>query len=148
MIIIGVIGSLLFRLWESRWQGFFLWGTGFIVPILILYPFFLLKGMGAGDIKIFAVLGSGFGISFALKLIAVSILFGGVMALIKMFYSNNFFLRLQYLATYISQTVLCKKLVPYYDKEQQGRECVIHFSIAILFGFCTTLGMEYGYIVI
>lgn len=56
--------------------------TGFI-PMLLL---FLCKGIGAGDVKLFAALGSLLGVSSIVQLMVLSFIFGGVISLLLLGY--------------------------------------------------------------
>ncbi len=60
---------------------------GIIFPIILLFPIFIIKGLGAGDIKLIAVIGSFLSMSeyqAILNLIILSILIGGVQSIILM----------------------------------------------------------------
>lgn len=60
---------------------------GIIFPIILLYPVFILKGLGAGDIKLFAVIGCFLGITqyeAIFILIALSFFCGAVQSIILM----------------------------------------------------------------
>ena len=58
---------------------------GTIFTIILLFPLFIMKGLGAGDVKLFAVIGSFLSITeyqTILNLIILSLLIGGVQSII------------------------------------------------------------------
>jgi len=55
---------------------------GVLVGLLTFVPFYLLRGMGAGDVKLMAALGSFFGPAGALLAAAISLVAGGVYAIV------------------------------------------------------------------
>ncbi|MEK4250915.1 A24 family peptidase [Paenibacillus sp. FSL W7-1287] len=58
--------------------------TGF-VPMLVLY---WCKGLGAGDVKLFAALGALLGVSMIIQLMVLSFVFGGVISLLLLGYQS------------------------------------------------------------
>lgn len=101
------------------------------MPILMLFVLYLIKTLGAGDIKVFSIIGGFFGIHFIFKVIILSFILGAVLAIIHIIRYKNLINRLQHLAYYISQTVRNKKISTYYSVEKDGTNGVIHFSVAI-----------------
>lgn len=87
--------------------------------------------LGASDSKIFSVVGSFTSISLILKIMAVSLFIGAIMAVIKMILKKNFRKRFQCLWSYVSCVLQEKKLYSYYDKKQEGEDGVIPFTVAI-----------------
>lgn len=148
IIIIGITTGLSFNFIEVGFQGMYYYLFAIILPVIVLFPLFLIKGLGAGDIKLFSVVGSFLGISHCFKVIIFSFLVGGFLSLIYLIKTKGFSKRFNYLISYVSRmkgknqdlisggkvTIKEVKLSPYYDKDIHGREGVIHFSLAILFG--------------
>ncbi|MBM7566936.1 A24 family peptidase [Paenibacillus sacheonensis] len=58
-----------------------------LVPLLLLY---LLKGIGAGDVKFFASLGTVVGMAAVLQIFMYAVLYGGLMGLIMLFVNRSF----------------------------------------------------------
>jgi prepilin peptidase CpaA len=65
----------------SGWSGSATAATGWIVGALLFMPFFLLRGMGAGDVKLLAAIGSWMGPKAALWIALYTSIAGGVLAL-------------------------------------------------------------------
>jgi prepilin peptidase CpaA len=62
---------------------------GIVFPF-ILFPFFVLRMMGAGDIKLFCAIGAIVGFPHILDIMAYSILFNGAIAVILMLARKDF----------------------------------------------------------
>jgi prepilin peptidase CpaA len=66
------------------WSGFILSIEGLTLGIALFFGLYLMKGMGAGDIKLIGAIGSVLGPSELLKAVAVIALLGGVYAFFVM----------------------------------------------------------------
>lgn len=116
-----------------------------ILPILILFPLFLLKVLGAGDIKLFSVVGCYLGTSNLMQVMITSFFIGGVLSILYIIRTKSLYKRISHLKAYISKvikeysesmtadkmSIKNLKIIPYYQKEEDGTEGVIHFSVAI-----------------
>jgi len=141
LIVFGLIVGILFHHFENGWTSISIWGPGILIPVLFLFPLFLLKALGAGDIKLFSVIGCFYGTAFVIKSVGAAFLIAAVMSFIYLIKHRLVFQRLHYLVTYI-QTITSN----YYNKRLKGKTeetiCrfsdlslqlgVIHFSPAIL----------------
>lgn len=142
LILSGFIIGLIFNLYEAGWMGVVIWFLGVMIPCILLFSLFLLKVLGAGDIKLFSVVGGFYGTSFVLKSILVAFIIAALMSVIHLVKYKQVFYRLHYLVNYIQtayqrdnlshQGINKKKIVPYYDVKRDGYDGVIHFSVAIL----------------
>jgi prepilin peptidase CpaA len=140
LILTGVFSGIFFQYYECGWAGISLCFLGIIVPILLLFPLFIIKALGAGDIKLFSVIGSYMGIFYVFKSIAAAFIIGAVISLIYLLRYGQVFRRFHYLFCYI-QTVISnftdqginrEAIKPYYDRKRDGYKGIIHFSIPIL----------------
>ncbi len=77
-ILIGIIFNTIL----SGWPGLIFSFQGFLIGGLLLLPFFLLGGMGAGDVKLLAGIGAIGGGIFAINTLFVGSLLGGLAAII------------------------------------------------------------------
>ena len=116
-------------------DGIVIWFLGAIMPLVILGSLFRYRMLGAGDIKLFSMIGGMYGPSVIMNTMILAFLAGGVLSIIRLLQTGGFRNRLQYLAGFISSQCKEKKIVKYYQCERDGREPVIHFSIAIFIGF-------------
>jgi prepilin peptidase CpaA len=140
IILIGYFLSLIFFHQEYEWTSICKWAGNILIPILILFPLFLIKALGAGDIKLFSVIGGFFGLSYAIQLMAISFVIGAILSLLQIIRYKNLKFRLLFFSSYLKElhlkiTTQNVKKFEYYDKKRDGTEGVIHFSIAIFLGF-------------
>lgn len=81
LVLSGLVLALLFHLFFPQdlglWQGF----LGLLVGFAMLLPFYLLRGMAAGDVKLMAMVGAFLGPSLTLVAVVLTFLFGGLWAL-------------------------------------------------------------------
>lgn len=114
-MVIGLLWGILFSLLEG--------GTGQLIEglkmggkvLIALFFLYLLKGLGAGDIKLLAVLAVFFP-AYGMWLPVVSFVMGGILVLLRMGYR-----------------ILCS--VPVYQKGE-----TIHFSVPIALGTLAMMG--------
>ncbi len=123
--------SLIRRLELQGFSGLIPWFLGIIIPFFISYPFYRCRVLGASDSKLFSVVGSFLGCMSVLRVMVISLLAGAVMAVGKMILYHNGRRRFLYFFHYISKGREYQKKHPYYDKQRDGVEGVIPYSIAI-----------------
>lgn len=142
LICMGLFTGLLFQIWESGIQGIFLFLLQIILPVVMLYLLFLMRALGAGDIKLFSVIGGIWNLKIVCYCILFSFLFGAVYSLLLLIAHKNLLPRLQYFWNYM-RTALAAKRIGRYDRESDGKRNIIHFSIAVLLGYIVTMGVIY-----
>lgn len=144
-ILSGVVTGILFNVMETGLKNLYIFLIALILPILILFPLFLFKVLGAGDIKLFSVVGCYLGISTLIQVMILSFFIGGILSVLYIIRTKSLYKSILRLKSYISKTlkeyresmvadkISTKKLkiIPYYQKEEDGIEGVIHFSVAI-----------------
>lgn len=115
LIILGFITGLFYQFMK---QGV---STGIIavlagagIGMILLYPLFLVRGIGAGDVKLFMVAGCFLDPKNLIFSMAAAFLIGALMGLTK--------------------------LIFYYFMKRKHRPETIHFSIPILFGTLLIIG--------
>ena len=57
---------------------------GMILPFILLFPAFLYRGIGAGDIKLLGVVGSFLSFRASFSILAASVFLGGIYAVIRL----------------------------------------------------------------
>ncbi|MGT2454960.1 A24 family peptidase [Cupriavidus basilensis] len=62
--------------------GAFAWAGGWLTGFAILLPFYLLRGMAAGDVKLMAAVGAWLGVAMAFHIALATFVIGGVWALV------------------------------------------------------------------
>ena len=86
---------------------------GIAMPIILLILLYILRMLGAGDIKLFAAVGAIMGVNFVLYSMAYSFLSGGIIALLIVLSNRNGCQRFRYFFNYIKGCFLSVSLRPY-----------------------------------
>jgi len=105
--------------------------AGFFLPIILLFILFALKMMGAGDIKLFAAIGSIMGIRFVAYNMAYSFMAGGIIAFIIILLRKNAAKRLKELAAYLKSCFLCLSFLDY-NGFKRDKQSAFRFTYAIV----------------
>lgn len=134
-IIIGIVTNI----YLNSLEGLFFSLKGIIVPILLLIIFFILRMLGAGDIKLFCAIGSIMGAEFILYTILYAFLTGGVMALLLIIIRKNGIKRFKYLFKYIKSCFITLSILPYTDFSDKSDKGKFRFAVAITCGVCVNL---------
>jgi len=140
LILFGIIIGMLLRIYDMEWTSILEGFIGMIIPVIILFPFFLFKVLGAGDIKLFSVIGLFYGSTFVLNSMLYSLFIAGFISIIVLIKSKQFQKRYQYFICYIKSysTRVMKdqgnlnSITPYYDNSRDSITAVIHYSLAII----------------
>lgn len=105
LILTGIVTGILFDIYEYGQAGICLGLPGILLPVILLFPLFLIKALGAGDIKLFSVIGSFYGAAYVLKSIAAACILGAVMSLIYLIKYKMVFYRFRHLFNYIRTSI-------------------------------------------
>lgn len=140
LILFGFILGAILRIYDMEWTSILDGFIGMVVPVIILLPFFLFRVLGAGDIKLFSVIGIFYGASFVLNSMLYSLFIAGLMSIFYLFKSKQFQARYEYFLLYMKTSYVkiknrdgtIKDIAPYYDVSRDGYKGVIHYSIAII----------------
>lgn len=139
LIGLGLFLGYICNFIKYGWDGSFYFLIQISIPVLVFYLLFLMRALGAGDIKLFSVISSCIGLKGLSYVIVYSFLTGAVLSLIVLIHNKNLFSRLAYFSEYI-KTALYTKSIEKYDYASDGKQNYIHFSIAIFTGFIIYLG--------
>ena len=135
LILLGIIVSLVRRFFCEGIGGLL---TGIILisfPVILLYLLFLVGALGAGDIKLFSLIGGFIQIKELMWCIIFAFIFAAIFSFGKMVYFGIFISSIKNLVGYAT-SVLKGRKEPYQPFSlEKGR---IHFSVAILLGLVTT----------
>lgn len=132
VILIGLGIAVYYQFMEG---SLILFVFALILPVILLLPLFLIHAVGAGDIKLFSVLGGIYGCKFVISLMFSALFFGAVLSTIHMIRCGSLKVRMRYLIRYISRLLRTKKYETYYEAGRDGRTPVIHFSTAIFLAY-------------
>ena len=111
LIVLGLIIGLFFRIWTEGAIGVLFFVVNIFIPVIFLYLLFQMRALGAGDIKLFSMLGAFLTVEQLLKLMVLAFSIGAVIGVCKIIYQ---FIWLKY---------------------ELGKLTQIHFSPAILIAY-------------
>lgn len=130
-LLIGSTLGFFINIKINGLHGFLNSLLGLLFPMIILFILFVLRMLGAGDIKLFATIGAIMGYAFVLRTMLYSFCVGGGIALIVLLYKKALILRLKYFADYMIRSMRMRKFNAYYDIASEGYTYAMHFSYAI-----------------
>ncbi len=111
----------------------------FIFVCIMFLPIYYIRAIGAGDGKVFALICCFVGIKQGVQIIVLAFIIAGIFSIIKLVHHKIFFIQLQSLAEYITQSCYSKKVVPYKGMLANQKN-VIHFSLPILLSTILVIG--------
>lgn len=119
---------------DSPWQIPVWFLVRLLVTTVVFFPLFYARMIGAGDVKLMALICGFLGFWDGSLSIVYGFLIGAAMALIKMLVQRNLLKRLNYLYAYIRRLILTKEVTAYHDPSRDG------YAHTIPFGLCLFLG--------
>lgn len=102
------------------------------------FPIFLLRMVGAGDIKFMALVAGCFGLERGFWSVVIGLCLGAVLALGKMLQEGSVCQRFLYLTAYIRRFIQSKEIEAYYCPERDGYKCVIPLGACFFAGTLIT----------
>lgn len=118
---------------------------GAMLP-LVLVPFFVLRMLGAGDIKLLMALGCWVGLVESATLLLYSVLAGGIMALAVLAVRRNGRQRMERLWVYFKVCVISGKALPYQDFSAPEEGAALPFALAVMGGVICLWFQRLGFI--
>lgn len=140
LIVSGLIMGLLIQIMEAGLKGIGIFAVNISIPVILLYLLFLMRALGAGDIKLFSVIGSIWNLEMLMLVVCASFLTAAVMSLWQLLYQRNLRRRFCVFRDYAFRFMVTGQLEKY-PRESDGKQNFIHFSVAILIGFITAMGV-------
>lgn len=126
--------GLIINIYQEGISGLYDSLAGCFLPLLLLFPLYSLKMLGAGDIKVFCSIGSIMGIKLGILIIIFSFLSGGILAFIIMIIRKNFKTRMKYIFNFIKSCILTRSIQSYPDFSEGHGDFRFRFSYAIVCG--------------
>ena len=84
LVLVGLASSFIVQILfnsSGSFSGFKAWGLGLLVGFGLFLPLYLLRAMGAGDVKLMAMVGAFLGPVSALGAVLTTLVVGGVLAI-------------------------------------------------------------------
>lgn len=114
--------------------GFVQAAAGWLLPVFVLFCFYVLRMLGAGDIKLLGAVGAIFGCRFVWNGMLYSFLAGGILALVLMTVRKDFRAGSKRLAEYLRSCMLTRRLQEYSDFSKGEAAGLFRFSYAVVPG--------------
>ena len=138
---IGMVMGLVFMVKEDGVSDCVQALIHILMVFMVFYPFYLLRGLGAGDVKLFMMLGCYIKGTTYLYCLLITMLLAGAWALIKIALYRDSRKRLSYLGQYCKKLVLTGILEDY-EVDRSNKKSVIRLSIPVL---CSVLLLYGGF---
>jgi prepilin peptidase CpaA len=135
LIVIGISIGIAYSCYMNGWTGVLDSLIGIGIPIILLMALHIFRMLGAGDIKLFAVIGGIIGCS-VWNVILYSFIVGGLLSTIHMLYHHSLVSRIHFFRNYVQSCLQAGKIIPYKSGFDEGNtNYTIHFSIAVFIGY-------------
>ncbi len=142
----AMAAGLCYAVWKDGAAGLLRALVSMTIPFALLYPLFIIGGLGAGDVKLLSVAGCFLTIKESIWCLGLSFLLGAAISLLKMAGGRNFLERMKYFLSYVVDVFNSGEWKLY---EEDGRdrkkrkEGKIHFSVPVLLGMVIYKGGIY-----
>ena len=83
LIVVGLFVGLVLRIFEEGWTGIFVYIVNISIPVILLFPLFCLRALGAGDIKLFSMVGAFITREQLLEVVWMAFLIAAICGVIK-----------------------------------------------------------------
>jgi prepilin peptidase CpaA len=83
LVLAGILTGFAWNLYSSGWSGLGHAAAGFGLGFALYFPFYLLRALGAGDVKLLAAVGAIIGPGNCFWLFLLTAILGGVIAVIR-----------------------------------------------------------------
>lgn len=133
-ILIGIVTSFYLRIFFLGNTTLWNWLEGMFVPFIVLFPLFVGKMLGTGDIKVFMVLGSIMGKIRILQCMLVAFVIGGIISIPVLLIRCDIYERFSYFISYVVSVMQTRTIQPYLAPGERPEN--IHFTIPI---FCSVV---------
>lgn len=141
LIVTGLAVGICWQTAVHDWLGLLLFLGGAGLPVVLLGGLFYFRMLGAGDIKLLAVMGGFLGISKSFFCILAAILAGGAVSFLLVLARRNLMRRIQCFIHYCKEFAYTRKWRPYGEEDLSGG--TFCFSIPILISVLLYAGGAY-----
>ncbi len=112
-----------------------------MVPVVLLYLLFIIRALGAGDIKLLSVIAGIIGIEDTLLIVGSSFAVGAVASAVKMAIHREIAIAIRTAVAYLGRIIKSGKIEKY-PEERRDSKNTIHFTLAIAVGYVIVLGRD------
>ena len=113
-----------------------------VIPFLCFYPIYKIGAIGAGDVKLYCLLGCYLSLKNVFWIIFLSLCIAAFLSLIKMCYLKIFFSRMQYFLEYSFRCISNQTMYPYYSELNKTEQSTITLALPIFIGSIIIIGRK------
>lgn len=135
-IVLASSINLVLLCLEKEQRGCVLFLVRFLLPIVLLYAVYIIGGLGAGDIKLFAVISTTMEAHQTISVILCSFFIGAAYGLLRWISEKKLFSKIREGIFYGKQYFFYRQKTACIQRLQEGE--TIHFSLCIL---CAYIGV-------
>ena len=144
LVVTGICYGIIRLLSENEILRYI---SGIIIPLIVFFPLYKIGVIGAGDVKLFSMLGFYLLCSELIYCIFISFLLGALLSILSFIRYENFLERMSYAFSYLKDCI-CQGHFRYYYLDSKGNilsdsECSrtkIHFAIPIFISVLLHVG--------
>jgi prepilin peptidase CpaA len=135
IVLCGLVGALFVQVWlHGLWSGAAVWAEGAVAGFAVLFPFYLLRGMAAGDVKLLMAIGAWVGPGIALHIALATFLVGGAWSLVVVARGGKLRQLMQMVVRCLSSWILGTAGVAVAPAQQQASLGSLPYGVAIAAG--------------
>lgn len=133
LIVLGLGLGLFFQIKEYGVMGVLYFLANISFPVIVFYLLFLMHALGAGDIKLFSVIGVFLNFNGLCRCIFLAFLFGAGISLVHMIKDGSLVRRLREFMFYAGGVIRTGQISSY--RRERNKTDVICFSVPMLMGY-------------
>lgn len=130
-ILLGIIAGMLMTFVSYSYAGAAAAAARMAVVFIVFYPFYIIGGLGAGDVKLLMVLGCFLQRERLISCLLMAMLIAGAAAVVKMLIFEESRQRLYYLGRYIRKAAFTG-VFDEYETDLGQKKSVIRLSVPVL----------------
>jgi len=143
LTVTGVVCGVLLNSSLNGWGGLKGSLLGLLVGLSLFLPLFLLRGMGGGDVKLMAAIGSMAGVTDTIVIFMLTAIFGGVLAIALLLWKGGLGRALRNMGVILGE--LMRLRVPHEAHPEltidHERSVKLPYAVAIALGTVTFLAL-------
>lgn len=133
LIAAGLIAGIVVQAAGHQAWGIYYFLGNISVPVILLYLLFQMRVLGAGDVKLFSMIGGFLTMEELLRCMAYSFAAAGAGAILFLAADKKRWQKLMYAGNYFLDLMHTGRLTPYVPQED-AEKMSFAFSVPILFG--------------
>lgn len=132
-ILIGTVIGFAVRFTQEGFMGILIACISAVILFSFLLPFFMIHGIGAGDIKLFCMMAVYMDMKRTVQCFLMTFIIAALMSIMKMLWTGVFIQRILKLFYYMQAMYLTQSYREYEQKEyMKAKENIIRMSIPAL----------------